>query len=61
MVLALAGTAFAGCSSEGRKETTGSDQALTDTATLNTSSADSLEMVDSALKDTAAADRTRTH
>jgi outer membrane murein-binding lipoprotein Lpp len=60
MMLVCTGVALAGCSSEGTKDTTGSDAALTDTATLGTSSTDSLKMVDSALKDTVSADRTRT-
>jgi outer membrane murein-binding lipoprotein Lpp len=60
MVLALAGTVLSGCSAEGTKDNTGTDQALSDTATFDTSSTDSLKMVDSALKDTLPADRTRT-
>ncbi len=60
ITLALAGTVLAACSDQGNKNNTGTDQALTDTATFDTSSTDSLKMVDSALKDTIATDRTRT-
>jgi ABC-type glycerol-3-phosphate transport system substrate-binding protein len=60
IVLALAGTALAACSSDSNKDTTGSDQALTDTATFDTSSTDSLKMVDSAVNDSIPVDRTET-